>query len=169
LFASILPKAVFQAALTGATRNRGMAVIRCHPKTPTVQDIFAHTHMEFLHKDGYLGKLVPIGHETHWEHARRVYRPAAVGKAGPLKVEINGKMITDVVVWGPPLPTAPKKQSKEAEEEPDPHPEYQKSNHFETEPFVFGNITIYYTKPPSEKDISDSDSESSGESSDDCC
>ena len=65
---------VFQTALTGATRNRGLFVVRGHPLTPSAKDTFAFTHLEFLHPDGIESQPARCGDPTHWEYAEKNYK-----------------------------------------------------------------------------------------------
>lgn len=71
---SVTPN-MFHAMVVGATRNRGLCVIRGHPKTPKASDIFAFTHVNLLTKDGIRGALKPLGAPLHWETARKHYKP----------------------------------------------------------------------------------------------
>jgi len=78
-FASSVPVPIFHAALIGATREKGMCIIRGHPKTPTSKDIFAFTHYDLLHPDGWKGELRRLGDASHWEEAERNYKKPVSG------------------------------------------------------------------------------------------
>jgi len=73
-FASVIDFKLFQFYLAGATQNRGMFTINAHPETPTPIHMFGYSHSDFLHEDGYKGKLEHVGAEAHWEYAIEHYK-----------------------------------------------------------------------------------------------
>ncbi len=74
-FLSTIPIKLFQTVLAGATQNRGMLIINAHPLQHHIRQMLFFSHADFLHPDGFEGKLEHVASEVHWEYARKHYKP----------------------------------------------------------------------------------------------
>ena len=74
-YVSTIPLKLFQTVLAGATQNRGMLIINAHPQQHNIKYMLFFSHADFLHSDGFKGKLEHVASEAHWQYAIEHYKP----------------------------------------------------------------------------------------------
>jgi len=94
-YLSTVPLKLFQTVLAGATQNRGMLVINAHPQQHHIRHMLFFSHADFLHIDGFKGKLEHVGSDMHWQYAKENYKPPVSSLQGEHKTCVMQKLEDD--------------------------------------------------------------------------